>query len=454
MEPPVASRGPSLPRPGGSPVSPLSRAEAAAYARVDRRILPFLFLCYVLAYLDRVNVGFAKLQMVEDLSLSDAAFAAGAGIFFVGYFLFEVPSNLLLRRFGARTWIARIMISWGAISACTSFIRDERAFYLMRFLLGVAEAGFFPGIIYYLTLWYPSRLRASRTALFVSAVAVAGVIGNPVSGAIMEALSGARGLAGWQWLFLIEGVPSILVGACVLFCLDSGIQEARWLTPAEKALLAGNVEREERRKAEVHLTDAFRSGRAWALCAIYFTLTIGLYGISFWLPTIVKAFGVRGYLGVGFVTAVPYLVAVLGMQLLSRSSDRTGERRLHLAFSLAAGALGLVLSGAFASSPWIAMAFLSLGMLGVIGAIPVFWPIPSAFLGGTAAAAGIGLINSLGNLGGYVGPNLPVWASRFSADPSAPTYVIAAVLGAGAAVTWLAIPSDRRARAAARVRSR
>ncbi|HUK13290.1 MAG TPA: MFS transporter [Thermoanaerobaculaceae bacterium] len=393
--------------------------ERQTYAKADWRLIPFLFLCYILAYLDRVNVGFAKLQMLKDLSLSDAAFATGAGIFFIGYFFFEVPSNILLKKFGARAWIARIMISWGVISGAMMFVRGEWSFYGMRCLLGVAEAGFFPGIIFYLTLWYPSRLRSTRTALFVSAIAVSGVVGNPISGAIMDALSGKLGLAGWQWLFLAEGIPSIIVGVWVFFYLDSSIAEAKWLTAEEKALLAANLEAEDRHKHEVHIADAFRSGKVWALCAIYFTLMIGLYGISFWLPTIVKAFGVKGYLGVGLITAIPYLVAVIGMIFLSRSSDRTGERRMHYVINVSVGALGLILSGIFAHSPALAIAFLSVGTLGVIGSMPIFWPIPSAFLAGTAAAAGIGLVNSVGNLGGYVGPNVPIWVKPFSTNPSA-----------------------------------
>jgi MFS family permease len=420
----------------------LSSLESRTYTKVDWRLVPFLFLCYILAYLDRVNVGFAKLQMTKDLALSDAAFATGAGIFFIGYFLFEVPSNVLLKKFGARAWIARIMISWGIVSALMMFVRSEWSFYLMRFLLGVVEAGFFPGVIFYLTLWYPSRLRSTRTALFVAAIAVSGVVGNPISGAIMDGLSGKAGLAGWQWLFLMEGIPSIVVGIWVFFYLDSSIEEARWLTPEEKELLARNLHSEEQHKTEARIADAFKSRKVWALSAIYFTLMIGLYGISFWLPTIVKAFGVAGYLGVGLITAIPYAVAVVGMMFLSRSSDRTGERRLHYVANVSLGALGLILSGVFASKPPLAIAFLSIGTLGVIGSMPVFWPIPSAFLTGTASAAGIGLVNSIGNLGGYIGPNLPVWAKAFSPDPSAAVYVIAAVLLVGAVITLFAIPKD------------
>jgi len=419
-----------------------SSDESRVYSKVDWRLIPFLFLCYILAYLDRVNVGFAKLQMCKDLALSDAAFATGAGIFFIGYFLFEVPSNILLKKCGARAWIARIMVSWGIVSSAMMFVHSEGMFYVMRFLLGVAEAGFFPGIIFYLTLWYPSRLRSMRTALFVSAIAVAGVLGNPLEGLIVDTMHGKGGLSGWQWQFMLEGIPSVLVGFSVLFYLDSGIQEAKWLTQAEKDLLTANLEAEDRHKTQARVRDAFLSAKVWVLCAIYFTLMIGLYGITFWLPTIVRAFGVTGYFKIGLITAIPYLVTVVGMLLISRSSDRTGERRLHYTLNVTAGAIGLVLSGVFAGNPVLAIIFLSIAMLGVIGSMPVFWPIPSAFLAGTASAAGIGLVNSVGNLGGFIGSNVPVWIKPFSADPSAALYIIATVLFLGALLAFFLIPKN------------
>lgn len=420
--------------------------EARTYRKVDIRIIPFLFLCYILAYLDRVNVGFAKLQMLKALSLSDAAFATGAGIFFIGYFFFEVPSNVLLKKFGARKWIARIMITWGIVSACMIFVKGEASFNAMRFLLGIAEAGFFPGVIFYLTLWYPSRLRATRTAWFVAAIAVSGVIGNPISGFIMDLFSGARGLAGWQWLFLSEGIPSILVGIWVIFYLNSSIEEAKWLTAEEKALLAKNLVAEDKDKTQHSIIDAFKSVTVWVLCFIYFTLMIGLYGIAFWLPTIVKAFGIKGYIGVGLISAIPYGVAVIGMILLSNHSDKTGERRIHYVCTAVAGAIGLVLSGVFAANPVLAIIFLSIATLGVIGSMPLFWPLPSAFLAGTAAAAGIGIVNSVGNLGGYIGPNVPVWAKLISTDKSAALYIIAGILVLGAIVTFFFIPKNLRVR--------
>jgi MFS family permease len=416
--------------------------EAAIYRKVDRRLIPFLFLCYILAYLDRVNVGFAKLQMAHDLGLADAAYATGAGIFFIGYFFFEVPSNVLLKRFGARLWIARIMVTWGLVSSAMMFMKGEQSFYVMRFILGLAEAGFFPGVIYYLTLWYPSRQRATRTAGFVAAIALAGVIGNPISGAIMELFSGALGIAGWQWLFLIEGIPSILVGLWVIIYLDSSIAEARWLSAEEKAMLSRAVAEEEQHKPHTNLSHAFTSGRVYLLSTIYFTLMVGLYGIAFWLPTLIKALGVKGYLNVGLIAAIPYGVCTVGMFFLSRHSDRTGERRIHYVLNVSAGALGLVLSGLFASNPIISILCLSMATLGVVGSMPLFWPMPSAFLTGTAAAAGIGIVNSVGNLGGYFGPNIPVWVRAYSSDPSAALYTIAAILMVGVLLVLFFIPKS------------
>jgi len=289
-------------------------------------------------------------------------------------------------------------------------------------------------------------MRSTRTAWFVAAIAASGVIGNPISGWVMDALDGVMGLAGWQWLFFAQGIPSVIVGIWVIFYLNSSIEEAKWLTAEEKALLGKNLVFEDTQKTKSKLIDAFKSGKVWMLCAIYFTLMIGLYGITFWLPSIVKAFGIKGYLEVGLITAIPYGVAVIGMILLSRHSDKTGERRVHYVLNVIAGAVGLVLSGVFASNPILAIIFLSFGTLGVIGSMPLFWPLPSAFLAGTAAAAGIGIVNSVGNLGGYFGPNIPVWAKRVSADPSAALYIIAAILLVGAFLTFFFVPKDLRVR--------
>jgi D-galactonate transporter len=376
---------------------------------VTLRLLPFLFLCYLLAYLDRVNVGFAKLQMQGDLGFSDTVYGIGAGIFFIGYFLFEVPSNMILERVGARIWIARIMILWGLLSAGTMFTRGEGSFYAMRFLLGVAEAGFFPGIILYLTYWYPRAHRARMVALFMAAITLAGVIGGPVSGFILTRLAGVHGLSGWQWLYLLEGLPSVLVGVLVLFVLDDGPEKAKWLTPSEKGLIRERLEEEERVKAAegaAHRTfgDAFRSPRVWILALLYFGLVMGIYGISFWLPQIVEDTMSRDPWRIGLITAIPWGAAAIGMVLIGRHSDRTAERRWHVALPAMAGAGAFAVSAIPGISPLFGLAALAVATIGIMGSTVCFWALPTAMLSGTAAAAGIAWINSIGNLAGYVSP--------------------------------------------------
>ncbi len=413
------------------------------YAKVSWRLIPFVFLCYVLAYLDRVNVGFAKLQMLTDLGFSEAVYAAGAGIFFIGYFLFEVPSNVILKKVGARMWIARIMITWGVISSAMMFVRHA-AHVLHPAVLARAGRGRVLSRHRLLPDLLVSLAAARRKgAWFMTAIALAGIIGNPMSGWIVNRLSGLWGLAGWKWLFLLEGIPSIIVGVWVIFYLDSGIDEARWLTDEQKALLRRNLELDDRTKQHASLADAFASPRIWLLSAIYFCMMIGLYGVGFWLPTLVKnGLGIKRYLHVGLISAIPYGIAALGMIALSRSSDITGERRWHTALTSIAGGIGLILCGVFANHPWISIAFLSLGTLGVLAAMPLFWTLPTSFLAGTAAAAGIGIVNSLGNLGGYVGPNIPVWIKWLTKNPAAPLYVIATFLFIGAVLVLMFIPAS------------
>jgi MFS transporter, ACS family, tartrate transporter len=379
--------------------------EQAALARVRRRLLPFLFVLYIVAYLDRINVGFASLQMNRALGLSDAAFGFGAGLFFVGYFLFEVPSNLILARVGARRWIARIMITWGIAAIAMMFVRGEQSFYAVRFLLGAAEAGFFPGVILYLTYWFPARERARAVALFMTATAIAGVVAGPVSGALLE-IHGLLGLAGWQWLFIVEGIPAIVLGVAIALRLPDAPAEARWLGAEECAALERllEAEREAAHGAQQRrLVAGLASRRVWMLSLIYFGMVVGLYGVSFWLPQIVKGLGHLSDFMVGVISALPFLAAALSMVAVGRSSDRTGERRRHLAISAFVGATGLVLSAA-TGNPIAELVALSIGAAGIFSAFGPFWAIPSSFLGGTAAAGGIALINSLGNLGGFVGP--------------------------------------------------
>jgi ACS family tartrate transporter-like MFS transporter len=365
-----------------------------------------MFVMYIVAFLDRVNVGFAALQMNEDLGFSEAVYGLGAGIFFVGYFLFEVPSNLILERIGARVWIARIMITWGIISMAMFLVQGPVSFYVLRFLLGVAEAGFFPGMILYLTYWFPARERARGVALFMTAVPIAGVIGSPLSGALLT-LDGLAGLAGWQILFLVEGLPAVILGFVVLFYLPDGPNDARWLEPEERGWLQEALEREDRIKAnhgEYTARQALTNGRVWLLCAIYFGIVTSLYGVTLWLPLIIEDFSGLGEFGVGLLGAVPYVAGAVGMVLFARRSDATGERRWHVAVAAFIASAGLVLTGLVGTVPALEMAALTLAALGIYSTLATFWSLPTAFLSGTAAAAGIALVNSFGNLGGFVGP--------------------------------------------------
>jgi len=330
--------------------SPGAEVEERAYRRVTLRLIPFLFLCYVVAYLDRVNVGFAKLQMLQDLGMSETAYGLGAGIFFIGYFLFEVPSNLILHRTGARVWISRIMITWGLLSAATMFVTSVNTFYGVRFLLGIAEAGFFPGIILYLTQWYPASRRARILALFMTAVAISGVIGGPVSGWILTSMAGVNGWAGWQWLFLLEGLPSLLMGVAVYFYLDDSIAHAQWLPADERSLLVANLQVEANGEEHASALATLRNPRVVLLAALYFCLVMGLYGIAFWLPQLIRTMGVEDAGRIGLLSAIPYGVAAVVMVLVGRSSDARGERRWHLVGGALAGVTGLIVAGMFSTT--------------------------------------------------------------------------------------------------------
>ena len=422
------------------PPQSASDFEEATYRKVTWRLVPFLLLCYVVAYLDRVNVGFAKLQMLNDLKFSETIYGLGAGIFFIGYFLFEVPSNVILHRVGARMWIARIMISWGIISAAMMFVTTPTMFYVMRFLLGLAEAGFFPGIILYLTYWYPAQRRGRTTTFFMTAVALSGVIGGPLSGWALKSFAGVYGLAGWQWMFLIEGIPSIIIGIVVLLYLDDRISHAKWLTGDEKALLARNVAAEDADKEDPPIRTVMASPRVWLMSLIYFTFVMGLYGVSFWLPTLIKQTGVADPFSVGLLTAIPYGAAVVAMILVARSSDRTRERRWHIAIPAVAGAVGLVLSAVWHTDTTLAMAALTLGTMGIMVTLPLFWSLPTAFLAGTGAAAGIALINSLGNLAGFLSPYAVGWLKDVTKSTDSGMYMLAASMVLGAILT-LSVPA-------------
>lgn len=431
---------PAAPRQPASDAIATPAFEEATYRKVSLRLLPLLMLCCLVAYLDRVNVGFAKLQMASDLHLSDTVYGLGAGIFFFGYFIFEVPSNLILHRVGARAWIARIMITWGIISALTMFVTTTAMFYAMRFLLGVAEAGFFPGIILYLTYWYPSYRRGRMTTWFMTAVPLSGVVGGPISGFILDRFHGVNGLQGWQWLFVLEGLPSIVVGLVVLFALDDRIAKARWLTAEEKRLLERNIAAEDAGKEELSLGAVLSSPRVWLMGLIYFSFVLGLYGVSFWLPTIIKATGVADAFVIGLLSTIPFAAAVVAMLLVARSADRLRERRWHVALPAVASALGLVLSVSWAHDTVLAMAALTLATAGTLTSLSLFWSLPTAFLAGAGAAAGIAMVNSIGNLAGFLGPYAVGWLKQTTGANDSGMYLLAAFMVIGALLA-LSVPA-------------
>ena len=402
-----------------------SELETSTIRAISWRLIPFLVLAYFFSYLDRVNLGFAALTMNAELKFSPTIFAWGAGIFFIGYFIFEVPSNLALEKFGASRWIARIMVTWGIISALMSLVSGEWSFYILRFLLGVAEAGFFPGIILYLTYWYPAEYRARFLAAFAIAVPVSTVIGAPVSGLLLG-LDGAMGLKGWQWLFIIEGVPSVLLGIVTWFYLTDRPERADWLTTEQKAWLASKLNAEiAAKQAAKHLTlgEALSSPKVLLLSLVYFGFVGSLYGMQFWLPQIVKAFGLTNA-QTGFVTAIPYVFGTIAMILWARHSDASRERVLHVGAPLLLTAFALAASSTI-SDPVMTMVVLTVAAIGVFCTFGVFWTLPTAWLSGTAAAGAIALINSIGNLAGFGGPYLIGWVKEATGNTSTGLLVLA-----------------------------
>lgn len=422
---------------------PSPAGEPAAYRKAAWRLVPFLFFCYILAYLDRVNVGFAKLQMSRDLGLGDIAYGTGAGIFFIGYLLFEVPSNIILSKVGARIWIARIMITWGIVASLQLFVSGEHAFYLLRFLLGVAEAGFFPGIILYLTIWFPSEYRARMVAWFMTAVAIAGVVGGPVSGAILEAMDGFGGLQGWQWLFVLEGLPSAAMGVVVLFYLDDSPRDASWLDTEEKDLLMRRAALDGERRlggAEEHTAGyAMKNPKVWGFSGVYFLVVMGLYGISFWLPQIIGDTITSDERAIGWISAIPWLAAAVAMVLNGVHSDRSGERRWHVAAPCLVAATAFAFSAMPQPGGWYGIVALSVATAGIMSALSCFWSLPSSMLGGTAAAAGIAVINSFGNIAGYVSPELAGRIRESAGDRMEPVLAMFSLCLLFAALSTLAV---------------
>ncbi len=380
-------------------------------SHVTRRLVPFAFLCYVVAYVDRVNIGFAATALQQDLGLTATAFGIGAGLFFIGYCVFEIPSNLILARVGARRWIARIMIAWGLVSMATVFVTDTASFYAARVLLGLAEAGFFPGMVLYLTYWIPAADRARVGALFMMAAPVAVIVGAPVSEAILQ-LNGWHGLTGWQWLFILEGLPAVILGLIALRVLTDTPEKADWLSPTDRVWLVGVMQQERSERGVTQhgsILKTLSAPRLWVVTLVYFLNTVVTYGVFLWLPKILReASGAEGW-RLSLMTSLPFVAALIGMVLIGRHSDRTGERKYHVAACAITAATGLILAAVSHRNALLLVLSFTLSQIGQRSVMSVFWAIPPIFLRGTAAAAGIALINAIGNLGGALGPSIMGW---------------------------------------------
>ncbi|UFZ05775.1 MFS transporter [Bradyrhizobium ontarionense] len=405
--------------------------------KVMRRIIPFIFACYVVSYLDRINVGFAGLQMNRDLGLTPSQFGWGAGLFFLGYFLCEIPSNLMMQRVGARLWIARIMISWGLLSTFTCLVTGPTSFSVMRLLLGMAEAGFTPGVYLYFTYWFPGAWRGRATAAFLVGIPVANMIGSPISGALLT-MDGFGGLAGWQWLLIIEGLPAVLLGVACLFVLSDGPADAKWLDENERRDLGAQLSAEQATLAARHgntLRDAFANPKVFVLALVNFCGICGSLGVGLWLPQIVRGFGVS-YVAVGFISAAPYALGAICMLLWARLANRARHRLWFVCGALATAGVALSVSASF-SAPLTAMLALTVTVVGILSFQATYWAIPSGFLTGRAAAAGLALIVSIGNLGGFVGPYMIGYLRESTKSFSTPLYVLSAILLVGATVMFL-----------------
>lgn len=417
-----------------------------AYRKATWRLIPFIFVCYFFNYLDRVNVGFAKLEMLDALQLSETVYGLGAGIFFIGYVTFGVPSNLILHKLGARRWIAVMMMTWGALSACMLFVSTPVEFYVLRFFTGVAEAGFFPGMVLYFTKWFPAHKRGQVMALFMSAIPVSGLIGGPLSGWMLSHFSaGQGGMDGWQWLFLLQGIPTVLLGVAVLFYLNDSLAQAPWLTAEEKTAMQTALDEDEaQRSSGTHAVHSFgavlRDWHVWMLGFIYFSIQMGVYAINFWLPSIIKSLGFESATTVGWLSAIPYLFAGVFMVLVGRSADRRRERRWHLSAPLLMALAGLLLAANFSDNVVLVMIGLSLATMGALTGLPMFWPLPAAFLGSAAAAAGLALINSMGQIAGFLSPFLVGWIKDATGSTDMALYILSTVLFIGAMLV-LVVPA-------------
>ncbi len=396
------------------------------YRRAALRLIPFLVFLFILAWIDRVNVGFAKLSMLSDLKFSEAVYGLGAGIFFIGYFFFEVPSNLLLVRIGAKRTLARITILWGITSILMAWVSTEWQFYVLRFLLGVFEAGFFPGVVLYLTYWFPAEKRSQINGLFMTSFAIAGVVGGPLAGWIMSSMGGVYGHANWQWLFILEGIPSVLAGFAVLAFLPDRPKNASWLTPAMAEAMTNRLEFEAKSHAKEHsFKAALGNPKVWLCTVLYFCIVSGNATIAFWTPSIIKEIGIQGNFTIGLVAAIPFLAGTIAMVWNGKHSDKTGEVRLHCGIAALIAAIGLAATGALIGSATAALVALTVAAIGILAAFPVFWAMPQSFLAGTAAAGGIAVINSIGNLAGFVAPYTIGLSTQITGSSSSGLYVVA-----------------------------
>jgi sugar phosphate permease len=393
-----------MPSANSSTVTSVTDPIKAMYHKITWKLIPFLCFCYLAAYLDRINIGFAKLQMLSQLQFSETAFGLGAGLFFVGYILFEVPSNLVLEKVGAKIWIARIMITWGLLSACTMLVTTPTQFYVLRFLLGAAEAGFLPGVLFYLTTWFPTHRRGRIIALFMIGLPLSSVIGGPLSGWIMGHFDQAAGLRGWQWLFLVEAVPSVLLGIGTFWALPNGPAQAKWLSSEEKVLLEGELRLDDAdsKDSKTSFKDGFFNLKVWMLGGIDFSILLSAYAMGFWMPTFIRNAGVIDPFHIGVLTALPSVAALLGMLFIGASSDRHRERRWHIIVPFLIGSVAMAASTFFTHNVAATVALFAIASAAIIGAVPVFFSLPATFLKGTAAATGFALACSLANIAGLV----------------------------------------------------
>lgn len=418
------------------------------YRKVSMRIIPFLFLCYVVSFLDRINIGFAQLQMKHDLGFSDAMYGLGAAVFYIGYVLCEVPSNMLLARFGARRTFTRIMLLWGIASVGMMLVSKPAHFYVLRFMLGVFEAGFFPGIVLYLTYWYPARRRAAVLSIFFAGVAVAGVLGGLVSGWIMRDMGGVMGLFGWQWMFVIEGAPAIVLGLLAAFYLVDGPQHATWLNAAEKAKLIAQRDEDRRVSSDAHssraVIQALRNPRVYLFAFIYFSLTCASLTLNFWMPLMIRDFGIHDVLAISLYTVIPNAVGAVGLILIARHSDRRGERRRHFAVCTIGGGIALSLLTLHLSSFPAMLAILSLAAVLIFAALPIFWTVPSGYLSGTAVAAGIALISSIGITSGIVSPWVIGLIKTHTGSMDNALYVLTALLFVSGVALLIGVPKEAK----------